>query len=70
MGLSQQLFFAQGCYDGGACVGGFPLHKESVKEEKESRGGRRIAARSLHKRVISEGKREPRTGERRGYDKM
>ena len=49
--------FAQGSRGGGAYVGCFSLYKRAVKEEKGSRGRRRIAARSLHKRVIKRGKK-------------
>ena len=53
---------AQGSHGGGAYVGCFSLYKRAVKEEKGSRGGRRIAARSLHKRVIKRGKKGAKGG--------
>ena len=67
--------FAQGSHGGGAYVGCFSLYKRAVKEEKGSRGGRRIAARSLHKRVIKRGKKGGKKeakdgGTPGGYDKM
>ena len=54
--------FAQGSHGGGAYVGCFSLYKRAVKEEKGSLGGRRIAARSLHKRVIKRGKKGAKDG--------